>query len=85
MKGKYAGQWKTVFAIPDYQIGIITNAEPLKNSWIIKSVSLNPYEFAVIETGIDINGIQIRLQNLVDIVKKFMAAFYQILERKVFN
>ena len=84
MKGKYAGQWKTVFAIPDYQIGIITNAEPLKNSWIIKSVSLNPYEFAVIETGIDINGIQIRLQNLVDIVKKVHGGILPDIGKKSF-
>lgn len=84
MKGKYAGQWKTVFAIPDYQIGIITNAESLKNSWIIKSVSLNPYEFAVIETGIDINGIQIRLQNLVDIVKKVHGGILPDIGKKSF-
>lgn len=53
-RGKYSGQIKYSFIAPGYIFDCIVNTTPIKNDWVIKSLSLNKNELAVIETDFDV-------------------------------
>ncbi len=69
-KGKYSGQWKSSFTFPGYTVDIITNTATIKNQWVVKSLSMNLKEFAVIETDEDVTKIETPILKIIEAIKK---------------
>lgn len=68
-KGKYAGQWKSNFIFPGYAVDIITNISPIKNDFVIKRLSMNKAELAVVETNQDITHNELPILSIIKTIK----------------
>ena len=73
--GKLCKQKDVIIVFPEYQISVITNISPIKHEKIIKMLSLNTEEFAVIETDVDINQTYPMLNSIVAAIKQKNGGF----------
>ena len=69
-KGKYSGQWKSSFIFPGYTVDIITNTTPIKNQWVVKSLSMNSKELVIIETNEDVTKTESPIWKIIESSKK---------------
>lgn len=69
-KGKYSGQWKSSFTFPGYTVDLITNTKPIKNQWVVKSLSMNLEELAVIETDEDVTKTETPIWKIIETIKQ---------------